>query len=338
MNDVDFPVARVLEGIDAAAAAGLAPIKINMVVKRGVNDDEHPADGAPLPRAAATSCASSSTWTSARPTAGAWTTWCRPPRSSHDRRRAAARAGRPELPRRGRRALALPRRQRRDRRHRLGHAGRSAATARARACRPKASSTPACSPPHGHDLRALLRGGASDEEIARRDRRGLAPRAATATPRSARPNTARLTEGRDVATSAGERHRAMNAPDTPVPPGCSTERRAPVDVRRPRRSTSAASARDDADRRRASADALRRQAELVTLMTLGAAPEALAIGYLRNQRLVDAHRGHRRRAGRLGGQRGRRSPTRDGLADLDGEDARSARRPPAAARARCSAT
>ena len=38
MNDVDFPVARVLEGIDAAAAAGLNPIKVNMVVKRGVND------------------------------------------------------------------------------------------------------------------------------------------------------------------------------------------------------------------------------------------------------------------------------------------------------------
>ena len=38
MNDVDFPVAAVLEGIDAAAAAGLAPIKINMVVQRGVND------------------------------------------------------------------------------------------------------------------------------------------------------------------------------------------------------------------------------------------------------------------------------------------------------------
>lgn len=40
MNDVDFPVADVLEGIDAAAAAGLAPIKVNMVVKRGVNDDQ----------------------------------------------------------------------------------------------------------------------------------------------------------------------------------------------------------------------------------------------------------------------------------------------------------
>jgi cyclic pyranopterin phosphate synthase len=39
MNDVDFPVERVLAGIEAAAAAGLAPVKINMVVKRGVNDD-----------------------------------------------------------------------------------------------------------------------------------------------------------------------------------------------------------------------------------------------------------------------------------------------------------
>jgi cyclic pyranopterin phosphate synthase len=38
MNDVDFPVARVLEGIDAARAAGLAPVKVNMVVQRGVND------------------------------------------------------------------------------------------------------------------------------------------------------------------------------------------------------------------------------------------------------------------------------------------------------------
>lgn len=38
MNDADFPVARVLEGIAAADAAGLAPVKINMVVKRGVNE------------------------------------------------------------------------------------------------------------------------------------------------------------------------------------------------------------------------------------------------------------------------------------------------------------
>src|SRR5262249_54794088 len=38
MNDVGFPVERVLEGIEAAREAGLWPIKINMVVKRGVND------------------------------------------------------------------------------------------------------------------------------------------------------------------------------------------------------------------------------------------------------------------------------------------------------------
>ena len=40
MNDVDFPVASVLEGIEAAHAAGLAPIKVNMVVKRGTNTQE----------------------------------------------------------------------------------------------------------------------------------------------------------------------------------------------------------------------------------------------------------------------------------------------------------
>ncbi|MGA0025641.1 MAG: GTP 3',8-cyclase MoaA [Burkholderiales bacterium] len=38
MNDVDFPVAKVIEGIDAAAAAGFSPVKVNMVVKRGLND------------------------------------------------------------------------------------------------------------------------------------------------------------------------------------------------------------------------------------------------------------------------------------------------------------
>jgi cyclic pyranopterin phosphate synthase len=38
MNDVNFPLARVLEGIDAADRAGLTPIKINTVVKHGVND------------------------------------------------------------------------------------------------------------------------------------------------------------------------------------------------------------------------------------------------------------------------------------------------------------
>jgi GTP 3',8-cyclase len=39
MNDVDVPVERVLAGIEAAAAAGLAPVKVNMVVKRGANEE-----------------------------------------------------------------------------------------------------------------------------------------------------------------------------------------------------------------------------------------------------------------------------------------------------------
>jgi cyclic pyranopterin phosphate synthase len=38
MNGVDFPVAKVLDGIDAAIEAGLTPVKINMVVRRGINE------------------------------------------------------------------------------------------------------------------------------------------------------------------------------------------------------------------------------------------------------------------------------------------------------------
>jgi cyclic pyranopterin phosphate synthase len=38
MNDMDFPVAPVLEGIDVATAVGLGPIKVNAVVRKGVND------------------------------------------------------------------------------------------------------------------------------------------------------------------------------------------------------------------------------------------------------------------------------------------------------------
>ena len=39
MNDADFPVESVLAGIEAAAAAGLSPVKVNMVVRRGANED-----------------------------------------------------------------------------------------------------------------------------------------------------------------------------------------------------------------------------------------------------------------------------------------------------------
>ncbi|MDJ0521813.1 MAG: GTP 3',8-cyclase MoaA [Planctomycetota bacterium] len=40
MNDVRFPVSRVLEGIGAAIEEGLTPVKVNAVIKRGQNDDQ----------------------------------------------------------------------------------------------------------------------------------------------------------------------------------------------------------------------------------------------------------------------------------------------------------
>ena len=40
MNDADFPLADVLRGIDVAQQVGLGPVKVNMVVKRGTNDDQ----------------------------------------------------------------------------------------------------------------------------------------------------------------------------------------------------------------------------------------------------------------------------------------------------------
>ncbi len=77
MNDVDFPVAEVLRGIDAAQRAG-----------PGADQGQHGRQARHQRRirscrwraisaAAARCCASSNTWTSARPTAGAWTRCCR---------------------------------------------------------------------------------------------------------------------------------------------------------------------------------------------------------------------------------------------------------------------
>lgn len=40
INDVDFPVRDVLDGIEAALSVGLGPVKVNVVVKRGINDDQ----------------------------------------------------------------------------------------------------------------------------------------------------------------------------------------------------------------------------------------------------------------------------------------------------------
>ena len=168
MNDADFPVADVLRGIDAAERAGLGPIKVNMVVKRGTNDAARSCRWRATSAAATSRCASSSTWTSARPTAGAWTRCCRRPRSS-----SASPPSSPlePLPRRGAgrdrgSAGATPSR-------RAGEIGTISSVTQAfcRDCNRARLSTEGklflcLFASRGHDLRALLRGGASDAEIA----------------------------------------------------------------------------------------------------------------------------------------------------------------------------
>ena len=122
MNGVDFPVARVLDGVDAALEAGLTPVKVNMVVRRGVNE----SSVVPMAR-----------W--ARETGvilrfieymdvGHSNGWrldeVVPAQELIDAvgGGVAGRAGRTRLPRRGRRSVAVPRRPRRVRHHLVGDA------------------------------------------------------------------------------------------------------------------------------------------------------------------------------------------------------------------------
>ena len=121
MNGVDFPVSRVLEGIAAARAAGLAPIKINTVVRAGMNE----ASILPLAR-----------WARDEGLVlrfieymdvGHSNGWRLDDVVPAEEILAAIDAELPlepvdrELPRRGGRPLSVPRRQRRGRGDRLGH-------------------------------------------------------------------------------------------------------------------------------------------------------------------------------------------------------------------------
>ena len=158
MNGIDFPVERVLDGIAAAHRGGprrrsrstwssgaASTSRASSRWPRWARDDRrHPAvhrvhGRRPLERLAARR---------GRPGPGAHRAIAR---------RVAGRAGRPALPRRGRRSLALPRWRRRVRRHLVGDRSRSAATARAPGCRPRASSTRASSRSTATTLRAVLR-------------------------------------------------------------------------------------------------------------------------------------------------------------------------------------
>ena len=170
MNDVDFPVAEVLEGLQQARSSwALKPIKVNMVVKRGTNDASDPAHGAPLPRALprVSCCASSSTWTWAPPTAGAWTKCC-PPRTwcgSSPQNLPLV-----QLPIRAPRGETAERWAYADGGGEIGVIS-SVTQAFCRDCNRARLSTEGqlylcLFAQRGHDLRALLRGGRSDAEIA----------------------------------------------------------------------------------------------------------------------------------------------------------------------------
>ena len=166
MNDVDFPVQQRARGNRRRCRRGPAGEGEHGRQARRERG-QRPADGAPLPRTRATFCASSSTWTSATRTAGGSTMSCRPPRSSRrSTRELPLEPVEPELPGRGRPALALPRRRRRDRRDRLRHpAVLRRLHARAPLRRGQAVHVPV-RPARARPARAV-RGGASDEELRR---------------------------------------------------------------------------------------------------------------------------------------------------------------------------
>ena len=75
MNDVDFPVAKVLEAIDAASAAGFRRSRSTWW-SSAASTSTRSCRWRAISAAAATCSASSSTWTSATPTAGSWTPSC----------------------------------------------------------------------------------------------------------------------------------------------------------------------------------------------------------------------------------------------------------------------
>ena len=120
MNDVDFPVERVLDGIEAARSVGL-PVKVNCVVKRGVNHDQivpmvsyFRETGDTLRFIEFMDVGATNGWRMNDVVPAAEIV-------AADRRRVPDRAGRCPVSRRGGEALALQGRKGRDRDHCLGH-------------------------------------------------------------------------------------------------------------------------------------------------------------------------------------------------------------------------
>ena len=165
MNGIDFPVARVLDGIDAALEAGLTPVKVNMVVRRGVNEtsilpmaDWAREIGVTLRFIEYMDVGHSNGWRLDEVVPAAelielvTRAWPAEPSDA-------------AVPRRGRRPLAVPRRPRRVRRHLVGDRARSAGTARGPGCPPTGSCTRACSPSTDATCGSVLRDGSTDADL-----------------------------------------------------------------------------------------------------------------------------------------------------------------------------
>ena len=166
MNGVDFPVSQGARRDRGRARGRPAPIKVNTVVRRGMNE----ASVLPLARWARDEglilrfieymdVGHSNGWrlddvVPAEEILASSTPRCRWSPSP------------PQLPRRGRRALRVTATGRARWGSSRRSRSRSAATARARACRPRARSTRACSRSPGTDLKGPLRAGATDDELA----------------------------------------------------------------------------------------------------------------------------------------------------------------------------
>ncbi len=149
LNDVDFPVSRVLAGITAAERAGLTPIKVNMVVRRGINEDSivpmarfARAHGYTLRFIEYMDVGHTNGWDMAEVV----------PVAEILARVDAAHAARgpaAAVPRRGGDTLALPGRRWRGRRHRVGHAAILLELYARPAHRGGGCSSPACSASRG---------------------------------------------------------------------------------------------------------------------------------------------------------------------------------------------
>ena len=323
MNDADFPVEKVLDGIAAAADAGFAPVKINMVVKRGVNDHQiveaarHWRDSGHILRFIEFMDVGST---------NGWRMDDVIPSAEVVRRISEAFPLEPveaELRRRSRRALALQGRRGRDRRHLLGDAGLL------RRLQPHAPVDRRLA------LHLPVRAAGPRPEVAaaRRRRRRRDPRFhRRRLARARRPLLRNPHRGDGEDTQSGDvLHRWLRL-DRPQLTNAARPATFEVEAYNERGEMVPTSIAGEhpltlyLDKR-----------ELVTLMTLGHAPEALAIGFLRNQRLVAAHRGHRRGAGGLGNgfRRGHYEAKPEKHREENSERRPS---PPAAARARSTAT